>query len=313
MDYQQTKSNKKAVFLGSKKLGLEIFRLLHEISSGIEWLVIHPNDISDVRSYEAFFLTYCQEKKINFQSVNKVSEAKALVEIFGPTIGFVSGWYWLLDNEFLSYFNSGLWGLHNSLLPKYRGCSPLVWSVINGDNEVGATLFKISDGIDNGDIAHQFKVTISNEDNIATILHKIESIVMSQLPSIWPRLIDNNMTLIQQDSSKASYCCQRTPQDGLIEWNKNAREVHNFIRAQSAPYAFAFSYLNGNKISLYDSTVIEGTYFGIPGQIIRKSKEEIIVSCGCNSAISVSGFLQNGAEINSSSLIKSIKDRFSNQ
>lgn len=312
MDYKQTKSDKKAVFLGSKKLGLEIFRLLHEISSGVEWLVLHPNDISDVRSFEGFFLTYCQEKNINFQSVKKVSEAKAAVEEFRPTIGFVSGWYWLLDNQFLSYFNSGLWGLHNSLLPKYRGCSPLVWSIINGDSEVGATLFKISNGMDDGDMAHQFVVTNSSEDNISSILNKIEAIVIRDLPLIWPGLLNNSIALVKQDSSRATYCSQRTPEDGIINWNKNANEIHNFIRAQSPPYPCAFSYLCDKKLSLCESIVYDGVFFGSPGQIIRRSENYVIVSCGSNSAIEIRSIHVDDEKIPSGKIIKSIKNRFNN-
>lgn len=107
----------------------------------------------------------------------------------GPDVGFVCGWYWLIDRETLDLVPNGLWGVHNSLLPKYRGGAPLVWSILNGDSHVGSSVFKISEGMDDGEILHQVKVKVLPDDNVGSLLEKIEQELIENLPKKWTDLV----------------------------------------------------------------------------------------------------------------------------
>src|SRR3546814_7145236 len=90
----------------------------------------------------------------------KRTEVNAMSTDLAPAALFACGWYWLLSGEHLDKVPLGCFGVHNSLLPKYRGWAPLVWSIINGDREVGVSVFKFSTGVDDGDLLLQVPVPL---------------------------------------------------------------------------------------------------------------------------------------------------------
>ncbi|WP_217425598.1 methionyl-tRNA formyltransferase, partial [Magnetospirillum sp. SS-4] len=225
----------------------------------------------------------------------------------------VCGWYRLLDNEILSLAPNGMWGVHNSLLPKYRGGSPLVWSIINGDDTVGSTVFKISEGVDNGEILFQISITNNTNDDIKSLLNKIESALTRELPRKWESLVTGQAQLSIQDENKATYCGQRIEDDGQIDWYKNSKEIHNFIRAQSDPYPCAFTYYKRSKIHILSSNIIEITYHGTPGQVLRRDTDSITVACGNSSAIIITRIRVDNVIYNPNSLITSTTDRFTRE
>jgi len=277
----------KALFLGSKTLGICVFRCLYEGDKTTSWRIIHPLDVADTRSALEQFKNYAVENNVDLLEASSSIVAKGMILDFKPDIVFVCGWYWLINAETLSCAPLGFYGIHNSLLPKYRGCAPLVWSIINGDDEVGATLFRFAPGMDDGDILHQVRVKNDPKDNIGTLLKKIESQLIDTLPSTWKSLLDGSATLTKQDDSQATYSGQRIPRDGRINWCMPAEYVHNFIRAQTPPYPGAFSFTEGRKIVFLRTETDARLYFGTPGQVLQRSQDHVLVSCGGNSAIKV--------------------------
>ena len=223
------------------------------------------------------------------------------------------GWYWLFDSSVLHFFDFGLWGIHNSLLPKYRGGAPLVWSIINGDHLVGSTIFKISEGLDDGEILHQVKIKNEFNDDISILLSKIEDKLINDLPHYWRLLLSNTAVLKKQDAYKATYCGQRTNLDGLINWSQGAEDVHNFIRAQVSPYPCAFSYLFEEKIYFLQSKVIKITYYGTPGQILKINNSSVYISCGNETVIEVFKIISCGTVYAANQILNSLRFRLINQ
>jgi methionyl-tRNA formyltransferase len=95
-------------------------------------------------------------------------------------------------------------------------------------------------------------------------------------------ILNKSNTRSPQKENKISYCSIRKPEDGLINWSWKNTDIHNFIRAQSDPYPGAFTYINGEKYFLSDSTVIKYPYYGPSGVIAEKNSKYIIVCCGEN-------------------------------
>jgi methionyl-tRNA formyltransferase len=277
----------KALFLGSKTLGLSVFRCLSEADRSVNWRIIHPHDTADGRSALESFRQFAASASVELSVAPSASATKAMILAARPDIVFVSGWYWLIDNEALAAAPMGFYGIHNSLLPRCRGCAPLVWSIINGDDVVGATVFRFAPGIDDGDILHQVRVPNDPDDNIGTLLRKIEGAMVSTLPAKWKALLDGTATLVAQDHAEATFCGQRGPADGRIDWRQPAPQVHNFIRAQTPPYPGAFSHAQGRKIVFLKTAPDARRYFGTPGQVVERSRNHVVVSCGDNSALHV--------------------------
>jgi methionyl-tRNA formyltransferase len=295
------------VFLGSKPLGLALLKCLYQATPNAKWTIIHPNDEVDARSNIKDFQDFAKEHNLDLLVAGNSRAAQEMLSDIKPDVGFVCGWYWLFKAEVLDAIPQGLWGMHNSLLPKYRGASPLVWSIINGDDCVGSTIFRIREGMDDGEILHKVSIKLNDSQNIADILGVIENKMLQELPQKWANLIEGNAVLAMQDESQATYCGQRNETDGLIDWNKPAKEIHNFVRAQTKPYPCAFTYLAGKKIKILSTKVFEGTYYGTPGQVLKRNEKTTLIACGNNTSLEILEVEEQYPTI----IIKSIQDRLS--
>ena len=278
---------KTAVFLGSKQLGLSVFKSIFLKTPNLKWIIIHPDDELDERSKLGEFRDFAKEMGLEFLVTPSAKTTSKILIRINPDIGIVCGWYWLLEEHTLESIRGGLWGIHNSLLPKYRGGSPLVWSILEGDEFVGTTVFRISSGLDSGPILHQIRFRIEDSDDISTALLNIENRLVAELPFKWFELISNKAELTYQDEKNATFCGQRTVEDGLIEWRDNAKTIHNFIRAQAPPYPCAYSFLAGERVEITKSKLFDGIFHGTPGQVLSRNLKSVIVSCGENTAIEI--------------------------
>ena len=303
------KNIKKIIFIGSKYLGFEVFKSLYKVSNEFEWNLLMPDDSSDQRTKNSDFISFAKKNSINFFVCKNNTEAKKIIKKINPEIGFVCGWYWLIDKSILSIIEYGLWGMHNSLLPKYRGGAPLVWSIINGEKIVGSTIFKIEEGMDDGEILHTVKVKLNQKMHIGDVLNTIQAKTVNSLPKKWSLLLHRSIKTINQNESDATYCSQRMPNDGLIIWNENASKIYNFIRAQSPPYPGAFTYHENQKIKIIKAKIIDNIYFGTPGQILRVLDNSVYISCGENTAIEIISIELKDKICNPSKVFKSIKIR----
>ena len=128
---------------------------------------------------------------------------------------FVSGWYWMIDERALGACQMGCFGVHNSLLPAYRGGAPLVWSMINGEAQVGATVFRMTKGMDDGEILHQWKIDVEPHWVITDVLNSIESSVAQEIGSIVVRYLNGDIFLRAQSDIGVSYAPQRREREIL--------------------------------------------------------------------------------------------------
>ena len=247
---------------------------------------------------------------LNLLIANSRAASTEMLRDFAPDVVFVCGWYWLIEKSALDRVPLGVFGIHNSLLPKYRGGAPLVWSIINGDPVLGASVFRFATGIDDGDILLQVRVMNEPYDNVATILEKIETALLMELPSSWKNLLKESATLSKQDEASATYCGQRLPEDRLIDWRNDARKIHDFIRAQSPPYPGAFSYLGGNKVTVLRTELDRRVFYGTPGQVLLRQEPNLLVACGSCTALLICELSVDDVVYVPSQLVRSISGRF---
>lgn len=138
--------------------------------------------------------------------------------------------------------------IHGSLLPKYRGRTPHVWSIINGEDYTGVTCHLIDEGIDTGNIIEQVVIKINDTDTGYSLLEKFISIYPNILIDSLNKL-QKGFETIKQKEEEASYYGKRTPEMGYIDFYKTKKQIINFVRAQAYPYPGAYYYLpNGRKI-----------------------------------------------------------------
>lgn len=192
----------------------------------------------------------------------------------------VLGWYYLLPSSLRSLAPKGAIGIHASLLPNYRGHSPLVWTLINGDSTAGATLFHLGDGADDGDIIAQAEVSVHPEDDIARLYERVTQSSTRMLCDMVPRLGAGTAPRTPQDHTRAITFPRRIPDDGEIDWSWPAQRVHDFIRAQTRPYPGAFTFLGSERIFVWRATYSDGTAIHLSPGALTWNGESFSVACG---------------------------------
>jgi methionyl-tRNA formyltransferase len=201
---------------------------------------------ADVRSH-------CAELGIGCAVINNdgMRDDALLTQVacWQPDAFLVVGWYHLVPRRWRDL--APAYGLHASLLPDYRGGAPLVWAIINGERKTGLTLFRLDDGVDKGPIVGQASTYIDSDDTIASVYTRVEELAVALLSEHLPALAAGTARLLVQDESRRRLFRQRGPEDGLVDWQKSAHELHNFVRAQTRPYPGAFTTWEGRKLRLW--------------------------------------------------------------
>ena len=201
--------NNKILFLGSKSLGLETVKTIHRISHSSLIGIITIDDSKDSRSELLEFKNFAEKNDINFYIVKNREELNNLILDLNPNLCIVVCWYWIIPKNILKKVKGGFIGVHNSLLPKYRGGSPLVWQLINGETSVGFSVFTFTEGMDEGDIWGKAELKIGNQDYIGDVLKRIENEIILWFENNFESLITNRINPIPQSHEIATFCAQR--------------------------------------------------------------------------------------------------------
>ncbi|HYC02686.1 MAG TPA: methionyl-tRNA formyltransferase [Azospirillaceae bacterium] len=289
-------------------MGLRILKALVG-EGGATWTVIHPDDRQDPRSRLGEFEAFADRHGLPFLCAASAREAHEALAVLAPDIVFVCGWYWLFGAGTLALARDGFFGIHNSLLPAYRGGAPLVWSIMNGEQTVGSTVFRMGPGMDDGDILLQVAVRNGPDRDVGDILAEIEERLAVELPDRWRALLAGEARLQPQDEAAASYCGQRTPEDGRIEWREPAARVHDFVRAQAPPYPGAFTLLGDRRVTVLKSEVDARRWYGAPGQVLAREDHAVAVACAHGTALRLLRVAVDGKEEAPRDVFRSVRDR----
>ena len=279
------KKKEKCLFIGSKKLGFSVLKSLTTVNKDINWLVIHPDDTNEERSFKWEFINYCNVNSIQIIVTETAKQANKIIEEENFHFAMVCGWYSILPGDIVNGEKKSFYGIHNSLLPKYRGGSPLVWAIINGERTVGSTLFRLNRGIDSGNIINQVTYKMSDDDTIREVLNYFDEYWSKNIGILFQKIIQGNIEEIFQDEDQATYCSQRISKDGQINWAWPAKRIHNFVRAQTKPYPCAYTILDDRKINIVKTRLASYNIYCTPGQVIKRNLNQLCVGCGDNTAL----------------------------
>jgi methionyl-tRNA formyltransferase len=203
----------------------------------------------------------------------------------------------LLPAALLNIAPLGSFNLHASLLPKYRGRSPVNWMIINGEREAGVTLHHMIARADAGDIVAQRAVEIAEDDTALTLYRKLVPLGAAIIREYHPLIVSGLAPRRAQNLSAGSYFGRRQPEDGRIDWNWPARRIFNLVRGVTHPYPGAFCFIGGRKLTVWQARVArdEGKW-GESGRIIRAGGETVEVAAGEGSLLVLRGQLEGEAE-----------------
>jgi methionyl-tRNA formyltransferase len=173
---------------------------------------------------------------------------------------------WLLDKALIMPVN-----IHYSLLPKYRGASPIQSSILNGDKETGITFMKMSQNMDEGDIIEKFPILIHDSWNKTDLENALSDKSVEKIIEVLNNIYNNNYSLEKQDHDKASYCYKVQKQDSIVDFNNSSFSILNKFRALNEWPGLSFMHKE-ISIKIHNLHVEPCDLNFTPGEIISFNK-----------------------------------------
>jgi methionyl-tRNA formyltransferase len=205
--------------------------------------VLGARDTNVKNDYFDDIMKLCKEKRIPFVEKNEFNPITA-------NYAFAVSWRWLIKDI------PNLIVLHDSLLPKYRGFTPLPTALIKGDTVFGVTALWATDDFDKGDIIGQRSITISYPIKIHNLIELLSHEYCELVSCLYRTLLSSgHLKARKQNELKATYSLWRDEDDYRIEWGADAAYVKRFIDSLGYPYKGASSFLDGRKVRIYDAEV----------------------------------------------------------
>lgn len=202
-----------------------------------------------------------------------LSEFKSL----GADIGLVFAYGHILPEAFIAAPRLGLLNLHASLLPKYRGASPIQAAIAAGERETGISLMKIVRELDAGPVADAERVDIGILDTSLEVGDRLAGACIPLLKRALPRLARGNLDFIEQDSSAATFCRRLRKEDGVLDFHKPAPVLAARINALF-PWPGCSAEVAGQTIKFGRADAIEGSGTQPPGAVLGSDSAGVLVA-----------------------------------
>jgi len=228
--------------LGEK--GFNVIKALSSFGSQISLACVIGEDKNVLDDYSIRLMQWCQENEVSYYSRNKSN-----IPIDDFDLYIAAGWRWMIKNitkEKLVVF-------HDSLLPRYRGFSPLVNALLNKERTIGVTALFGAEEYDKGNIILQHSIDVAYPTNIKNEIKRISQIYATMAIELASKLKNHtvNFESSPQDENNASYSLWRDEQDYRINWSDTAENISHFISCLGTPYLGASTTLNDKLVRIH--------------------------------------------------------------
>lgn len=173
----------------------------------------------------------------------------------------------------------GAVNVHPSLLPRYRGASPVMAAVMNGDRETGVSLMLMDAGIDTGDVISVEQDVVARNDTTESLGARLAAIGAAQAVRDIPRWAAGELAPRPQSAAGASLTRPLTKADGQIDWTKSAEEIERHVRAMW-PWPRAWTLLDGAPLQIHEAIVVADDAAGAPPGSVLPIRRRLVVACG---------------------------------
>ena len=286
--------SKTIVFFGTEDFSADV--LNHLIKSGypIEFIVTKPDSKSG------------RGQKIQFSKVKQLA-IKYNIKLLQPTnikdinqrllpfadnlIGILVSFGKILPKSTLDLFHNGIINIHPSLLPKYRGPSPIESAIYNGDKTTGVSIMKINDRMDAGPIYKTVEYNLKDDDNQETLYKKLAKLGSEELIKILPKILDGSLKPNKQNENEATYCSMLTKaMADLRPKEYSAAQAERKIRAHIKFPKTRFTILNHDVIIT-------------KAHVSQNSESLIDIKCNDDNYLVIDNLLINGKNMTAQDFI----------
>lgn len=172
-----------------------------------------------------------------------------------PDVMVVVAFGQILSKELLDVPFYGCVNIHASLLPKYRGASPIQWAVINGDAQAGVTTMMMDEGMDTGDMLEKRAVCLDKKETGGSLFGRLSLLGGELILSTLDKLEKGTLRRIPQNHEEATYVKKIPKSLGEIDWSMDAAAIERLIRGLS-PWPSAYTWLGGKMLKLWEADVL---------------------------------------------------------
>lgn len=235
---------------------------------------------------------YAVENGIKVYQFERIKKSVDELKAIDADIFITAAYGQILSQEIIDLPRYGIVNVHTSLLPRYRGSSPIQSAILNGDKVTGVTIMQTDVGMDTGDIILSQSVTIGDK-TAGELTEELIEVGASLLAEALDEIEAGTAVKVKQDESGATKCKMIKDEDALINWLDSAENIYNKIRAFN-PSPIAYSTLNGERIKIYRATLSDEN--GEAGQVLKADKKGIVVGCG-KGAINITSLQPSGKKV----------------
>lgn len=238
----------KTIFCGTPKISSEVLKTILKMEN-IEVLAIVTQP--DRPFGRKKILKASETKQVALENNIKIFQPEKIASIkeelieLSPDLMLTCAYGQFIPEGILNIFDKKV-NIHASLLPKYRGGSPIQYAILNGDKKTGISLMEMIKKMDAGKVYVQEEIEIDDNDNAANVFEKITNLATEMIQKYLYDIVEGKIKGWEQDDEKATFAYNLSGNEEKINWSKTDEEVYNFIRALT-PSPIPYTTLNGER------------------------------------------------------------------
>ena len=295
----------KTIFMGTPEFAIPSLKV---VSQNTDLKLIFTKE--DKRNTRGNKIIYSPVKQFGLDNDIEVIQPKRMkdeevidkIKEVNPDLIVVVAYGKILPKEIIDIPKYGIINVHSSLLPKYRGASPIHSAILNGDKESGVSIMYIEEGLDSGDVILKETCEITEDDTLGTLHDRLKELGAIGLEKALKLIEVGEVKAEKQDDSKATFVKPITKEQAKIDWNNTKEVIFNQIRGLN-PFPGAYTHNEKNEnIKIYKSEKLEKEYDGENGTVVEMTKKGPVVKVA-NGALRLLEIkfegkkLQSGADI----------------
>lgn len=301
----------KIIFIGTPKFGRIILRAMID-NNFAPILVVTAPDKPAGRKQELTppeVKIEAEKNNIKILQPEKIKGIEGELSVVAPDLIVLAAYGQIIPKGILDIPKFGAINIHPSLLPKYRGASPIQSSILNGDKKTGITVYFMDEKMDSGKIIIQKEYKVPDKICYAVMEEELARLGSELLIKTLPKILAGKIPTAAQVESEASYTKIIKKEDGHIDWGKPAASIERQVRAFGS-WPGSFSFWGKKRIRILESETMplpnDQNY--VIGKVVASPVKELLVACGSNFLIIKKLQLEGKKPISAGEFLKGHKD-----
>lgn len=272
----------KVIFLGTPEFGANVLKEIYQSRHQIVGVVCQPDKPNGRgnKMIQPPVKVLAQQLGLPVFQFNKIRvDGVDILKSLNADIMVTAAYGQILSQEIIDICPNGIINVHGSLLPKYRGASPIQQAIINGETQTGVTIMKTEAGIDTGDVLLFQSCEISDADTYGSLSEKLSNLGAKLCTQALDLIESGRAVFVPQDNARATHTHMFKKQDCFIDFNKSAIDIVNLVRGLN-PNPIALFNLNGQTYKVFSAKAVPAEQNVANGTVIcASSKQGLIIKC----------------------------------